>query len=81
MQEFLRTIRQNVTTVIPRREDAGKRSQTYTMINNFFLTCALVPSVLLSQERKESHFPVTYVAATTVYIAGGRNNASTLAIR
>ena len=40
-------------------------------MKNTFVLCLLVTFHLFSQERKESHFSISYVAASTVYVAAG----------
>ena len=40
-------------------------------MKNTLVLCLLVTLNLFSQERKEYHYPISYVAASTVYIAAG----------
>jgi hypothetical protein len=49
----------------------GKIFRAHPQMKNTLVLCLLVTFHLFSQERKESHFSVSYVAASTVYIAAG----------
>ncbi len=48
-----------------------KRSTHHTMTKNTLVVCLFVTFNLFSQDRREHHYSISYVAASTVYVAAG----------